>query len=411
MVVSARRRSENQQNVPISLTALTGDSLDANGVSNTLKLTELVPSLQVLSFNARNTNISIRGLGTNIGLTNDGVEGGVGVYVDGILYPRPAESTFDLPDLASVDVLRGPQGTLYGKNTTSGAINITTQLPTADFEARAAVSYGDHEYANANASVSGALTDDDTLLGRLSAFDTDRDGFIANTTTKSRSEDFHDYGVRGQLLYQPTSDFSLRLIADYNKQHETCCITVLTGVITTLANGQALPRNFDQRAAAAGYTPLPIEPFGRVTDANSPYHEIMEQGGASAQADWTFGGGYKLTSISAFRFWNWNPDNDADITSLSVLTRARQANEQQNFSQELRIAWPTDDTFEYSAGYTIFGRTIRASAHNITISTHRSGFWAPTRRSTWPRSTASESCRDPIRGSAPMRPTARPSGT
>ncbi|HEY0105160.1 MAG TPA: TonB-dependent receptor [Rhizomicrobium sp.] len=350
VVVTARRKSENEQNVPISLTALTGDSLDANGISNTLKLTELVPSLQVLSFNARNTNISVRGLGTNIGLTNDGVEGGVGVYVDGVLYPRPAESTFDLPDLASVEVLRGPQGTLYGKNTTSGAINITTQLPTADFQARGAVSYGDHEYANANASIGGALTDDDTLLGRLSAFDTDRDGFITNVTTKGRSADFHDYGVRGQLLYQPTSDFSLRLIADYNKQHENCCITVLTGVITTLANGQALPRNFYQRAAAAGYTPLPIDPFARVTDANSPYHEIMEQGGVSAQANWTFGGGYTLTSISALRFWNWNPDNDADITSLSVLTRARQANEQQNFSQELRIASPTDDTFEYSAG-------------------------------------------------------------
>jgi len=354
VVVSARRVAENEQDVPISLTALTADGLAANGISNTLKLTQLVPSLQVVSFNARNTNISIRGLGTNIGLTNDGIEGGVGVYVDGVLYPRPAEATFDLPDIATIEELRGPQGTLYGKNTTSGAINITTQEPTDTLQIKGALSAGDYGAVNVNGSVSGPLTDDGTLLGRLTAFDSDRDGFLKNITTSSGSADFHDYGVRGQLLYQPTGDFSLRVIADYNNQHENCCITVITNVITTLANGQTLPRNFYQRSLAAGYTPLPIDPFARVTDANSPYHEIMEQGGVSAQADWQFGGGYRLTSISAFRFWNWNPDNDADITSLSVLTRARQANEQSDFSQELRIASPANETFEYSGGLYYF---------------------------------------------------------
>jgi len=356
VVVTARRKSENEQNVPISLTAIGGDTLQANGITNALKLTELVPSLQIVSFNARNTNLSVRGLGSNIGLANDGIESGVGVYVDGVFYPRPAQATFDLPDIASIEVLRGPQGTLYGKNTTSGAINITTEKPVSTFEARGQVSYGDYNYANAMGTVSGSLTDDETLQGRLSAFITNRDGFLTNVTTDSKSFDYHDYGVRGQLLWQPNNDFSLRVITDYNKQRQKCCINVFTGVIETLDNNgnpQPYPRNFYQRAAQAGYTPLPIDPFARRTDANSPYHEIMEQGGISAQADWSVGG-FGLTSISAFRFWNWNPDNDTDGTALSVLTRARQADEETEFTQELRITSPTSDVFEYSAGLYYF---------------------------------------------------------
>ncbi len=353
VIVTARRKSENEQNVPISLTALSSGTLQANGIANALKLTELIPSLQIVSFNARNTNISIRGLGTNIGLANDGIEGGVGVYVDGVFYPRPAEATFDLPDIASIEELRGPQGTLYGKNTTSGAINITTELPTSSLEARGSASVGDFGYENAEGTISGPLTDDGTLLGRLTAVETSRNGFLDNVTTGSRSHDFHDYGVRGQLLYQPTGDFTLRVIADYNKQRETCCMTVVTGVLETLANGQALPRNFFQRAAQAGYTPLPIDPFARETDANSPYHEIMEQGGISAQADWQYDG-FDLTSITAYRFWNWNPDNDSDITSLSVLNRARQADEEREFTQELRISSQVSDKLDYSGGLYYF---------------------------------------------------------
>src|SRR5262249_28351546 len=155
---------------------------------------------------------------------------------DGVFYPRPAQATFDLPDIASIEVLRGPQGTLYGKNTTAGAINITTEQPVSTFEARGSVSYGDFAYANANGTVSGSLTDDETLQGRLSAFVTNRDGFVTNVTTGSRNFDYHDYGVRGQLLWQPDNDFALRIITDYNKQRQKCCINVFTGVIDTLDN-------------------------------------------------------------------------------------------------------------------------------------------------------------------------------
>jgi iron complex outermembrane receptor protein len=360
VTVTARRKSENEHNVPISMTVIGGDTLKVNGIQNALKLTELVPSLQVVSFNARNTNISVRGLGSNIGLANDGVEGGVGVYVDGVFYPRPAEATFDMPDISTIEELRGPQGTLYGKNTTSGAINITTEQPTEQREIKGEVSVGDYGYENAQGTIAGTIDEDAHLQGRLTGFETSRNGFITDVTTDNKVHDFHDYGVRGQARWEPTGDFTLRVIADYNKQRETCCITVLQNVVTTLdtldssGNPNVVPRNFYQRAAQIGYTPLPVDPFARETDANSPYHEIMEQGGLSAQADYRFGGGFDLTSITAYRFWNWNPDNDSDITSLSVLTRARQADEEKEFTQELRITSPVSDTFEYSAGLYYF---------------------------------------------------------
>jgi iron complex outermembrane receptor protein len=349
VMVTARRRSENAQNVPISLTAISPESLAANGITNSLKLNELIPSLQVISTNARNTNLIIRGLGSNIAIVNDGVEPGVGVYVDGVFYARPAETVFDLPDISSLEELRGPQGTLYGKNTVAGALNITTQAPSDTFEANGEVSVGNYDYVKVDGSVSGPLTSDGELLGRLTAFDTERSGWLYNSTTRSETDDYHDHGVRGQLLYKPTSNFSLRLIADYDNQKQLCCVSVPAAVVTTLNGGLPLPRNFYERAALAGYMLPTIDPFDYQTDANSPYHAYMEQGGVSAQADWLYDG-FAFTSITAFRVLDWNPSNDSDATALSVLDQARQANQEKEFTQELRVQSPTDEPIEFTFG-------------------------------------------------------------
>jgi len=373
VLVTARRKTENAQNVPISLTAVTADTLAANGITSALKLQQVIPSLDVISYNARNTNIIIRGLGSNVAITTDGIEAGVGVYVDGVLYARPAEATFNLPDISSLEELRGPQGTLYGKNTVAGAINISTELPTDTFEAKAEASLGTYLYQQYSGTMSGSLNDDGTLMGRLTAFDNDHDGYIYNVTTHSHDDNYHDHGVRGQFLYQPTDNFHLRVIADYSTQQQACCISLISQVVTTLADGKPLPRNFYVRSAEAGYTPLPFDPYARLTDADSNYHAKMEQGGLSAQADWTFDG-FTLTSISAYRFWNWNPSNDTDETALPVLTQARQANQEKEITQELRIASPTGQQFEYSGGLFYFhedddgfGQTTYGSAAPIWV--------------------------------------------
>lgn len=351
--VTARHRTEKAQDVPISLGVVSGEALQANGVSSTVALNQLIPSLQVISTNPRNTSIVIRGLGANVALTNDGLEAGVGVYVDGVLYSRPAQSTFDLPDIASIEQLRGPQGTLFGKNAIAGALNITTQAPTKTLEARGAVEFGNYAWKKETFTVSDALNDSGTLSFRLTGHDADRNGFYQNVTYNQRWGDFHDYGLRAQLQYEPSSDFTLRIIGDYGRQKQRNVVQVFAGQITTLSNGLVIPRNFVQRSAAAGYTPLAIDPFARKTDENSEVHIRMEQGGLSAQADWSVDD-YTLTSITAYRFWNWDPSNDVDLTSLSVTTQGRQANQERQFTQEFRITSPSAQPVEWTAGLYYF---------------------------------------------------------
>src|SRR6185312_752910 len=129
VTVTARRRSENIQHVPIAITALGAGQIEGSGAYRLDQLKQLVPSVQTLTFNPRNANVAIRGLGGNVSLTNDGLEQGVGFYVDDVYYGRPGQSQFDLVELQQIDVLRGPQGKLFGKNTTAGAINTTTREP------------------------------------------------------------------------------------------------------------------------------------------------------------------------------------------------------------------------------------------------------------------------------------------
>ncbi|HMI95072.1 MAG TPA: TonB-dependent receptor [Micropepsaceae bacterium] len=355
--VTARRRTERAQDVPISLTAVSGYTLEANGVSNVLKLNQFVPTLQVFSFNPRNTSITIRGLGANIAITNDGIEPGVGVYVDGVLQARPAEAIFDLPDIASVEVLRGPQGTLYGKNSVAGAVNINTLRPGPTFEAYGRISFGDFGYKQFSGTVSGPVDANGKLSAGLSALYTDRGGFFKDVFNGKRLENYRDYSVRGQLLYQPTGDFSLRVIADYAYYNSLRPVRAISGVVTTLANGQALPRNFYQRAAAAGYTPLPIDPYARLTDANTPIYSKMAQGGGSAEANWNVGG-VLLTSISSYRSWKWRPSNDDDLTSLAVMAKAQQQNDDRQVTQELRVASTLGRAVEFSGGLYYFWEQI-----------------------------------------------------
>jgi iron complex outermembrane recepter protein len=136
VIVNARRREEDIQSVPVAVSAIPFEMIEATGSYNVGQLTQLTPSVQFFSSNPRNTAITIRGLGTSFGLTNDGLESGVGYYIDQVYYGRPAATTFDLIDIGQVEVLRGPQGTLFGKNTTAGVINVGIEVPTFDRETR-----------------------------------------------------------------------------------------------------------------------------------------------------------------------------------------------------------------------------------------------------------------------------------
>jgi iron complex outermembrane receptor protein len=207
------------------------------------------PTLQFYSSNPRNSAANIRGLGAPFGLTNDGIEQGVGIYVDDVYYSRAASSTFDFLDVQQIEVLRGPQGTLYGKNTTAGAISITSRQPTFDLEGRGEVTLGNYGFKQAKAAISGPLSE--TVAARIAVSETSRNGTIFNTTQVwNNTQD--NLGLRAQILWRPSSRVDVTLAGDFNRQAPICCATVYYGYGPTQRSAS---RQFPALAKALGYTP------------------------------------------------------------------------------------------------------------------------------------------------------------
>ncbi|WP_439570919.1 TonB-dependent receptor [Sphingomonas sp.] len=358
VVVTARRREERAQEVPIALSVVSGDLIDRTGRTNLIQIAELTPSLTIRSNNARNTFANIRGLGSNSD-QNDGLEVGVGFYVDDVYFGRIGASQFDLIDLDRVEVLRGPQGTLFGKNTTAGAINITTRAPSFEPELRGEISLGERGYHQARISASGPIIAD-TAAFRLTVSDTHSDGLLRNAHNGRKANDFDNFTARGQLLITPTNDLSIRLIGDYSKQTSYSRAASIAGVFTRFDNGAAISNNFNDRVARTGYVlPYnPNDPFARVVDFNADVQADMEGYGVSGKLDWDLGSA-TLTSISAYRWWDWYPLNDQDNTSLSVNIRGGTTNLQRQFSQELRLTSNGSRTVDYTVGVYYFWQVIK----------------------------------------------------
>ncbi|AOR75733.1 TonB-dependent receptor [Novosphingobium resinovorum] len=376
IMVTARRRNERIQDVPVAANAFGGEQLAATRTYNLRDLQQLTPSLVVTNTNPRNTSINIRGLGNNVSVYNDGLEPAVGVYVDQVYLARPGQAVFDLSDVERIEVLRGPQGTLFGKNTSAGAVVVTTKSPTFEPEAGGDVTFGNYDFRQIHAYASGALVDD-LLAARLYVSKTDRDGYMTNRYDGSDTQDYHDFGLRGQLLFTPASNFKLRLIGDYGRQHSKTAAAVLTGVLTQYDNGTAFANNYYARAARTGYTPLPIDPSARQVDVDANPRYKMNQWGVTSIADLTIPGN-TITSVTAYRAWNWYPHNDGDSTSLDAGTDFHQSNEQRQFSQELRIASEGTRKVDYVAGLYYLWQAIDAEALNAYGSDAAAWFVAPS---------------------------------
>ncbi len=332
VVVTSRRRSETAQDVPIPISVLGGPQIENSGSFNVNRVKELVPTVQLYSSNPRNTTLNIRGLGSTFGLTNDGIDPGVGFYVDGVYFARPAATTLDFIDIERIEVLRGPQGTLFGKNTTSGAFNIVTRAPSFTPGASFEVSYGNYGYIQAKSSITGPIGK--KLAGRIAFSGTQRDGLIYNVATQSHINTLNNLGFRAQLLYKPTEKVKITLAGDASAQNPDGYAQVVAGVVTT----QRAPyRQFRQIIADLNYT-LPSEnPFDRVVDHDTPWRSGNELGGASANIDIQLGKG-TLTATSAWRYWNWDPSNDRDFTGLAVLSKSAATSRHEQWSQEIRYA-------------------------------------------------------------------------
>lgn len=354
IVVTSRRREETAQSVPIPISVISGNLIDDAGAFNVNRVKEYVPSVQLFSSNPRNTGINIRGLGSPFGLTNDGLDPGVGFYVDGVYFARPAFATLDFIDIEQIEVLRGPQGTLFGKNTTSGAFNIKTRQASFTPGASLEVSYGNYGYIQAKASVTGPIVKN-KLAARLSFSGTQRDGNVYNVAKDEWVNDINNLGGRAQFLFTPNEKITVTLSGDASKQNPNGYAQVVAGVVETK---RAAYRQFNSIIADLNYTLPTTNAFDRVMDQDTPWRSLNEIGGVSLNADFKIGSG-TLTSTTAWRYWNWGPSNDRDFTGLQALRLSQNPSEHRNWSQEVRYAGQIGSKITGVVGVFALGQEIK----------------------------------------------------
>jgi iron complex outermembrane receptor protein len=352
LVVTARRTEEAAQEVPIPVSVVDGDLVGDSGDFNVNRLKELLPTVQFYSTNPRNSAINIRGLGAPFGLTNDGIEQGVGLYIDGVFYARPAAATLDFLDVERIEVLRGPQGTLFGKNTTAGAISVTTRKPSFTADQDFELTSGSFGFVQAKGSITGPLAR--KLAGRASFSSTQRGGVLRHTGSGDAVNDLSNLGVRGQLLFAPTDRAAISLSLDHTRQRPQGYTQVVAGVAPTL---RAANRQYPQIAADLGYSAPSFDAFDRLTDADTELRSHQDLGGAALNVDWTIGRG-RLTSTTAWRYWNWNPSNDRDFIGLPITTVSAAPSTQRQWTQEVRYAGSLTSRLNLVAGVFAFHQTL-----------------------------------------------------
>lgn len=343
IVVTAQKREQSLQNVPIVVTALPQKLLQDAGVKDIKDLTILTPGLMVTSTsNETVTTARIRGIGT-VG-DNPGLESSVGVVVDGVYRPRNGVGFGDLGELERVEVLKGPQGTLFGKNTSAGVINIISAAPKFDFGANGELTVGNYGTIGGSASVTGPIIAD-KLAGRLFVAKRQRDGFYDVRTangprTEKEDADQDFYSIRGQLLATPTSDLDFRVIADFTKRDENCCAAV------QVVRNPTRQAWIDTLAGGAG-TLNPLDPAKRLTYSNRDTAQLIDDHGLSVEANWQtpWLGGAKVTSITAWRNWKSENGQDSDFSGADVWYRPSDGNnftQFEQYSQEIRVAGQAD---------------------------------------------------------------------
>ena len=322
IIVTATKREQTLQDVPVAVTVTSAETLERGQIRDLKDLQTVVPSLQVGQRQAvASTNFFIRGFGN--GANNPGIEPSVGVFVDGVYRSRTAAQITDLPDVQRIEVLRGPQSTLFGKNASAGVISITTQKPAFDFGGSAELTYGNYDALVGKALVTGPISED--MAFSVAGGFNKRDGFFQDLGTGDETNERDRWFARGQLLWEGDAG-SVRLIADYDSIDEICC-----GVVN-LAPGPS----FAAVTALGGQTNDPADPFARVVYNNANSTNDIENWGLSMQMEGDLGPG-TVTAITAYRKTNWLAAQDPDFTSAD-LVGLLQDTEIGTFTQELRWA-------------------------------------------------------------------------
>ncbi len=361
VIVTAQKRAQSLQDVPISVQAFSGEKLAESGIKDVFDLQVNAPGLTVdQNQNATTSNFSIRGIGT--GGNNFGFESAVGLYVDGVYRSRQSSMINQLVDVQSVDILRGPQGTLFGRNTLAGAIQFTTVRPDHENTGFVEVTAGNYDLLNVSGAASFSAIED-VLAFRVTGFSSERDGTFDNIAEGGGGGTINDrdrYGFRAQALWTPTDDLNVLVIADYAELDEVCC-----GFSILYDNNRV-----DQRTGILGSTDSVIEDFGgtfvsenRVFDdiqaTNFDPESSSEDSGISVQVDWDVNE-FTVTSITAYREFESFDRIDADFSDLDALTDQNDA-EQDQFSQEVRLSF-IGEKLNYVIGANYFEQTLESES-------------------------------------------------
>ncbi|MET0137881.1 MAG: TonB-dependent receptor, partial [Sphingobium sp.] len=351
IVVTARNRQENIQDVPIPISVLDGEKIAQQRVLTLADLTQRSPGLTATTPNARRTGVSLRGIGKTSG--NDNMEAAVGVIVDDVFLGHVGMTYQDFTDLQQVEVLRGPQGTLLGKNTSLGVVKYTSKAPSFTPQGTAEIEGGLSAFAfKARASYSDAIIDD-VLAFRVSAFINKQDGDIFNINTRTRWHEQDRKGGRLQLLFKPADNFSIKLNVDGTRSNENSNTKPFMIDPTYLANptlGSGYTGRL-QRGYFGGYTPI-LGSWDTI-DMDHALPLVTWNWGGSLVADWDIGG-FRITSISALREFHFDANNDSEQTHFTI-ARSGTLVDTEQLSQELRVNGNITSALDFQAGIYFFG--------------------------------------------------------
>jgi iron complex outermembrane recepter protein len=336
VVVTATRRETALQAVAVAVTAVGAQALQDAGVKDIRDLQQLAPSLQVpVSENSGSVTARLRGIGTQG--SNPGLESSVGIVIDGVVRARNSLAFSDLGEIRAIEVLRGPQGTLFGVNTSAGLINVNTKKPSFEWGASGDITVGNYGLGGVGLGITGPLIED-KLAGRLYVTGRARQGYLNienGVSGQAESNDQAYVAVRGQLLFTPNENFDARLILDTSSRSESCCAGQVFITDVRPVSSSAILNKIVPNAIRLGKQ---LE--NNVASANRSYLQDIDESGISLEMNFDIGPG-KLTSITAQREWKRRGSADSDYTGADLLYSLKEqgaGSDFSNFTQELRYS-------------------------------------------------------------------------
>ncbi|WP_374390095.1 TonB-dependent receptor [Sandaracinobacter sp.] len=338
IIVTATRRAQALSDVPIAVSAISSQQLEASGVNDIRALNQLAPSLLVSGATSEtNFTARVRGVGT-VG-ENPGLESSVALFIDGVYRSRTGTGLSELGEVERIEVLRGPQGTLFGRNASAGLINIVTKKPSFDNGGYAAASYGNYNSMRLEGGVNYVLADN-IAAAKLEGLWFKRDGFVEDIRSDRDFNDRDRWMLRGQLLLTPNDNLEIRLIGDYSRRREQCCVASYLSSRSLARDAQGnviiLPNTLEPILRGLGVTSPRGELFKVAVSPNRDYRSDSDDWGVSGEVNWDLGAA-SLTSITAWRDYRVRTGQDSDFTDIDFWGRSDQFRHFKTFSQELRL--------------------------------------------------------------------------